>query len=83
MSLKNNLLNNALNRRQFLVRSAKAGLSIAATCAIGYQFYDGSGPLGIKQESEDAGLPDFSVPGTGGKLSIVRGRDRVKRFSWH
>jgi len=78
MSLKNNPLNNALNRRQFLVRSAKAGLSIAATCAIGYQFYDGSGPLGIKQESEDTGLPDFSVPGTGGQLSIVRGRDRVK-----
>jgi uncharacterized protein (DUF362 family) len=78
MSLKNDPHQNALNRRQFLVRSAKAGLSITAACAIGYRFYDASGPVGVKQESEDEGLPDFSVPGTGGKLSIVRGQDRVK-----
>ncbi len=78
MPLKNDPHQNALNRRQFLVRSAKAGLSIAATCAIGYRFYDASGPVGVKQESEEAGLPDFSVPGAGGRLGIVRGRDRVK-----
>jgi uncharacterized protein (DUF362 family) len=78
MSLKNDPHQNALNRRQFLVRSAKAGLSIAATCAIGYRFYDASGPAGVKQESEDAELPDFSVTGAGGRLGIVRGQDRVK-----
>jgi hypothetical protein len=48
MSLKNDPHQNALNRRQFLARSTKAALSIAATCAIGYRFYDASGPTGVK-----------------------------------
>jgi uncharacterized protein (DUF362 family) len=78
MSVNNDPHQGMLNRRQFLIRSAKAGLSIAAAGAIGYQFYESSAPDGIQRESEDAGLPDFSVPGTGSRMSVVRGRDRVK-----
>jgi uncharacterized protein (DUF362 family) len=78
MSLKNDPPQNDLNRRQFLVRSAKAGLLIAATGAIGYRFYDASGPAAVKQNPVEAKLPDYSVPGTEGKLAIARGRDRVK-----
>jgi uncharacterized protein (DUF362 family) len=78
MPLKNDPHHDALNRRQFLVRSAKAGLAIAATCAIGYRFYDGSAPANIRQESESEGLPDFSIAEAKDRLSVVRGLDRVK-----
>ena len=78
MSLKNDPPQNDLNRRQFLIRSAKAGLWIAVTGAIGYRFYDPTGPVGIEQEPDDARLPNYSVPGTESRMAVVRGRDRVK-----
>ena len=69
--------NNALNRRQFLVRSAKAGASIAAACAAGLWFHDAKGPGRPAETHSDIRLPDYSVEGLGAKMSIVRGRDRV------
>ena len=66
-----------LNRRQFLARSAKAGISIAAACAAGFWFHDAKGPDRPGEHHSDIRLPDYSVEDLGAKMSVVRGQDRV------
>jgi uncharacterized protein (DUF362 family) len=70
------LENNDLNRRQFMVRSAKAGASILAACSISYWFYDSTGPARPAQDATAVQLPDFSIPQLGQRMSIVRGSSR-------
>jgi len=65
------------SRRHFLVRSAKAGVSVAAACSIGYLFYDADGPQKRSNNQETVSLPDFSIPAMKGRMSIVRGADRI------
>jgi len=67
-----------MNRRQFLIRAGKAGISAAAACAAAYYFYDPAGPGSPPDLSAGVCLPDFSVPGQKGKMCIVSGSDRVK-----
>ena len=69
--------NRILNRRQFMVRSAKAGISIAVASAAGFWFHDAEGPGQSAAPVSDIRLPDYSIEGLGAKMSIVRGRDRV------
>jgi uncharacterized protein (DUF362 family) len=59
-----------------MARSAKAGASVLAACSIGYWFYDSSGPTGSTQDAADIQIPDFSIPGQGRRMSIVRGSSR-------
>ena len=66
-----------LNRRQFLDRLAKAGISITAACAAGFWFHDSKGPTLSKNDQSNLILPDFSIDALGQKMSIVRGEDRV------
>lgn len=66
-----------INRRDFLVRSAKAGITLGAAAAIGYFLYDPAGP-GAPVEKSSATLPDFSVPEAGKKIAIATGADRIK-----
>jgi uncharacterized protein (DUF362 family) len=66
-----------LNRRQFLDRLAKAGISITAACAAGFWFHDSKGPTLSKNDQSNLILPDFSIHALGQKMSIVRGEDRV------
>jgi uncharacterized protein (DUF362 family) len=68
---------NGLNRRQFLNRLTKAGISITAACAAGFWFHDSKGPTLSKNEPSDLALKDFSIGGPGQKMSIVRGEDRA------
>jgi len=68
---------NVLNRRQFLVRSAKAGAAIAAAGAAGFWFHDAKGPDRPAEQHSDIRLPDFSIAGLGAKMSIIHGHDRV------
>ncbi|MDH3575643.1 MAG: DUF362 domain-containing protein [Desulfobacteraceae bacterium] len=68
---------NGLNRRQFLDRLAKAGISITAACAAGFWFHDAKGPTLSKNDQSNLILPDFSIDAPGQKMSIVRGEDRV------
>ncbi len=69
----------AISRRNFLVRAARAGIAIAAAGALGYGIYDGEGPKRESAAGEGAtGLPDFSIPGMTGKMSIAHGSDRAK-----
>ena len=67
----------ALNRRQFLVRSAKAGVSIAAACGAAFWLHDPEGPAQPEQQESEIRLPDFSIGDLGAKMSIVRGEDRA------
>lgn len=67
---------NKLSRRQFMTRSAKAGVSILAACSIGYWFYDRTGPARSLQDTTGAKIPDFSMPQLGRRMSIVRGSSR-------
>ena len=73
----NNEPENLLNRRRFLIRSAKAGVSVAAACAAGYLFYDRGNAI-EPQEPETVRLPDFSIPALKGRMSVAHGPDRVK-----
>ncbi len=68
---------NGLNRRQFLNRLTKAGISITAACAAGFWFHDSKGPLLSKPKQSNLVLKDFSIGVLGQKMSIVRGEDRV------
>jgi uncharacterized protein (DUF362 family) len=66
-------------RRQFLARTAKAGVSIATAGAISYLLYDTDGPTGDTAAEELVTLPDFSVPPRPGRtISIVKGADRTE-----
>jgi uncharacterized protein (DUF362 family) len=75
--VNHDLPDNVLNRRQFLVRSAKAGAAIAAAGAAGFWFHDAKGPDRPAEQHSDIRLPDFSIAGLGAKMSIVRGQDRA------
>jgi len=68
---------NGLNRRQFLNRLTKAGISITAACAAGFWFHDSKGYLSSKPKPPNLALKDFSIGTQGQKMSIVRGEDRV------
>ncbi|MDP2988999.1 MAG: DUF362 domain-containing protein, partial [Kiritimatiellota bacterium] len=70
--------NAAMNRREFFARSIKAGAAVAAAGAFGYWLHDKTGPSRSGQTLETVILPDFSVAGNTGKMSIVTGAERVK-----
>ncbi len=67
-----------LNRRQFLLRAGKAGISVAAVCSAGYYFYDPAGPEPYSDRQSGVYLPDFSIPGQTGKMCVARGADRIQ-----
>jgi len=69
---------NQLARRDFLVRTAKAGVAIVAAGGMGFWRHDRQGPA-ANLAGKTVSLPDFSLPAsTAPKLSIVTGADRVK-----
>jgi uncharacterized protein (DUF362 family) len=67
----------AMNRRDFLIRSAKEGAALAAAGAAGYFLHDPTGPARAVEQSSLV-LPDFSIPQTGKKIAIATGADRVQ-----
>jgi len=69
------------NRRDFLLRLLKGGISIGAACSLSYWLYDSTGPGIGKNQNGLVTLPDFSVLSPRGKMSIVRGLDRVKTIN--
>ncbi|NLI82236.1 MAG: DUF362 domain-containing protein [Deltaproteobacteria bacterium] len=75
-------LNRVWSRREFVVRSAKAGAILAASGLLGYGFYDSIGPG--PDESPDKSsvlLPDFSIPAAGRKMAIATGDNRVQTIN--
>jgi uncharacterized protein (DUF362 family) len=79
--VKPSIQDETVNRRNFLQRTVKAGISIVAACSLGGLLYDGSGPRLISEEEDLVSLPDFSIPSLAGKMSIVSGSDRLKTVS--
>ncbi len=73
MALKDNL-----TRRDFLVRSAKVGASVAAAGGLSWWLHDGTGPQPSRESQGQVTLADFSISHMGGKISIVSGKDRTK-----
>ena len=70
--------NKKLSRREFVSRTIKAGLSVAAATGISCWLYDAKAPEILEELDKEVRLPDFSIPGVDGKtMSIVKGSDRV------
>jgi len=76
--VRRELRDESMNRREFLLRTAKAGAGVAATCFLAYWLYDGTPPGPLQEQDELVMLPDFSMPGLGPKMSIVTGGDRIQ-----
>ena len=66
-----------LNRRRFMVRSAKAGASILAAGTISYWFFDAVGPGRPSKDKTAIQVPNFSMPELGGRMAIVNGSSRT------
>lgn len=70
-----------VTRREFLVRSAKAGAAIAAVGGLSLWRYDSRAPEAAPDRDGIVSLPDFSVPGQANKMSIARGANRVQTIN--
>ena len=66
------------SRREFLVRSAKAGATVTAAGLFSYWLYEDQPPLPFPKQDKLVTLPDFSVPQAASKMSIVTGQERAK-----
>ena len=67
-----------INRRQFIGRCTRAGLSVAAAGALGIGFYDGQPPAALSNATATVQIPDFSIAELSGKICIARGTDRTE-----
>lgn len=71
---------NGLSRREFLVRAAKAAATVAAAGFAAHRFRDTDGPA--RDTARGAfSIPDFSLPGAAGMMSIATGADRRKTLN--
>lgn len=77
--MKHQTENASISRRDFVCRSAKAGLMIAAAGSLSYWLYDGKGPGRSSQATQaSVVLPDFSISELGSRMSIISGDDRAR-----
>jgi len=67
-----------MTRREFLIRSAKAGAGVAAAGGLSLWLYDSKAPERAQEREGLVTLPDFSIPRMGSQMSIMRGEDRVQ-----
>jgi uncharacterized protein (DUF362 family) len=67
-----------MTRREFLIRSAKAGTGVTAAGGLSLWLYDSKAPKRCQEQEGLVTLPDFSIPRMGSQMSIVRGEDRVQ-----
>ena len=67
------------DRREFLIRSSKAGFLVLSSCLTGYFFYNRNSSLSSAGgRNGTARIPDFSVKEAGKKMAVVKGDDRIK-----
>lgn len=73
---------NKISRRNFLVRTAKAGISIAAFSAAAKLLYESDVLKMLPRPAVITGFKDYSVPAIAGKtMSVVSGADRKQTVS--
>ncbi|HSO21235.1 MAG TPA: DUF362 domain-containing protein, partial [Desulfosarcina sp.] len=65
-----------IDRREFIGRCTRAGLSIAAAGALGIGFYENQAPVADLEAAPTLKIPDFSTPDAGAAICIARGSDR-------
>jgi uncharacterized protein (DUF362 family) len=71
-----------INRREFLYRSLKAGISVALAGAASYLLYDPDEPAPGRNLPKLVALPDFSIrPSNGKTICAARGADRKKNLA--
>lgn len=70
----------AYSRRDFLVRSAKAGAAVTAAGLLSYWLYEDTPPAAFPKKDRLVTLPDFSIAPAGPNMAIVTGRDRLKNL---
>lgn len=71
------MIDTRMDRREFLGRCTRTGLSVAAAGALGLGFYDSSVPETVSEPEARVKIPDFSIEGMTGKMCIARGTDRT------
>ena len=64
------------SRREFMLRCAKAGISVAAAGAAGYWFFDPNVPEPDTGAGSEVMLADFSIAGIQPSMGIAYGEDR-------
>ncbi len=75
--MSENLSQGLPSRREFLIRSLKAGAVVAASGLVAYRFHDVTPPPPSSEErSSVVTLPDFSIPGLTPRMCIATGGDR-------
>ena len=68
--------NSDISRREFIIRSIKAGSAIVVTGTIAAILYDSKGPQ-VKEKQDIIKLPDYTIKPIKGKtISIVKGKKR-------
>ncbi len=67
-----------MDRRQFLGRAAKAGLTVGIAGGLGYYLNDWVGPSAADSADKLVTLPSYALADAGPAMSIVTGGDRVK-----
>jgi uncharacterized protein (DUF362 family) len=66
-----------IDRREFLNRCTRAGLSAAAAGLLGLGFHDAKGPEASSEPAVTVSIPDYSRAAMKGKICIARGMDRT------
>lgn len=67
-----------LSRRDFLLRTAKAGAVIASAVSLGGILHDPLGPVPGGSSGESWVLPDFSIPGGSPAMAVAQGSNRAE-----
>ncbi len=70
--------NPGIDRRQFLTRAVKAGLTVGIAGGLGYYLNDWAGPSAGDSADKLVTLPSFALADAPPAMSIVTGGDRVK-----
>lgn len=68
----------SIDRRAFLARCGRAGLSVAAAGALGIGFYEHEAPDAVSDIAPSVQIPDYTSPGMSAKICIARGTDRTQ-----
>ncbi len=70
-----------INRRRFISRVVKAGVSIAAAGGLSYYLYDSKGPGVSLHQEKSILLSDYSIPSLGPRMAIIKGKNRTQTIT--
>ena len=71
------MIETTYDRREFIRRCTRAGLSVAVAGTLGAVCYDADPPANLSGETVSTTLPDYTVGEMAGKIRVARGTDRA------